>query len=142
VRRLRKIRIGFKLSSFTKDLRREIQQQWFTGEETYASLVENHFIPAGEYPTTGVSLNIDRASYSNIRRFISMNTQVPPDAVRIEEMLNYFNLAYSEPDSGNTFGIQTVLTGCPWNRKNQLLFTSVKSKKWNWTACRPATWFF
>jgi Ca-activated chloride channel family protein len=120
---------GFKLSSFTKDLRREIQQQWFTGEETYASLVENHFIPAGEYPTTGVALNIDRASYSNIRRFISMNTQVPPDAVRIEEMLNYFNLAYSEPDSGNTFGIQTVLTGCPWNGKNRLLFTSVKSKK-------------
>jgi Ca-activated chloride channel family protein len=120
---------GFKLSSFTKDLRREIQQQWFTGEETYASLVENRFIPAGEYPTTGVSLNIDRASYSNIRRFISMNTQVPPDAVRIEEMLNYFNLAYSEPDSGNTFGIQTILTGCPWNGKNQLLFTSVKSKR-------------
>jgi Ca-activated chloride channel family protein len=54
---------------------------------------------------------------------------VPPDAVRIEEMLNYFNLAYTEPDSGKVFGIQTVLTRCPWNKDNQLLFASIKSKK-------------
>lgn len=120
---------GFALSSFTQNLEREIQQQWFTGDETYASIIENRFIPARKYPTTGLTLNVDRASYSNIRRFITMNTQVPPDAVRIEEMLNYFNLAYSEPDSGKIFGIQTVLTRCPWNKNNQLLFTSIKSKR-------------
>lgn len=120
---------GFKLSSFTQNLKREIQQQWFVGDETYASLIENRFIPASHYPTTGVTLNVDRASYSNIRRFITMNTLVPPDAVRIEEMLNYFNLSYTEPDSGKTFGIKSILTRCPWNGDNQLLFTSVKSVK-------------
>lgn len=120
---------GFSLSSFTQNLKREVQQQWFVGDETYASLIENRFLPAAQYPSTGVTLNIDRASYSNIRRFIMMNTLVPPDAVRIEEMLNYFNLSYTEPDSGKTFGIQTVLTHCPWNVENRLLFTSIRSKR-------------
>ena len=60
------------------------------------SLIENHFVNAHEYPVTGLSLNIDKASYSNIRRFINTSTLVPPDAVRIEEMLNYFNETYSE----------------------------------------------
>jgi len=120
---------GFTLSSFTQNLKREIQQQWFVGDETYASLIENRFIPAAPYPTTGVSLNVDRASYSNIRRFITLNTLVPPDAVRIEEMLNYFNLAYTEPDSGQTFSIETALTRCPWNKEAQLVFASVKSRR-------------
>lgn len=120
---------GFALASFTQNLKREIQQQWFLGDETYASLIENRFIPARQYPSTSITLNVDRASYSNVRRFITMNTVVPPDAVRIEEMLNYFNLAYAEPDSNKTFAIQTVLTRCPWNAENQLLFTSVKSKR-------------
>ncbi|MFI5134148.1 MAG: von Willebrand factor type A domain-containing protein, partial [Chitinophagales bacterium] len=57
-----------KLSSLTKDLEREEQKKWFTGDETYASLVENHFINARKFPVTGMSLDIDRASYSNIRR--------------------------------------------------------------------------
>jgi Ca-activated chloride channel family protein len=109
---------GFSLASFTQDLKREVQQQWFTGDETYASLIENHAIAASRYPSTGISLNIDRASYSNIRRFITMNSPVPPDAVRIEEMLNYFNLAYTEPDSGQVFGIQATLTQVPVEQRS------------------------
>ncbi|HUC81777.1 MAG TPA: von Willebrand factor type A domain-containing protein, partial [Flavisolibacter sp.] len=83
-----------KLASMTQNLKRDEQQLWFTGDETYASIVENNFIAAAAYPSTGLSLNVDRASYSNIRRFLTMDSQVPPDAVRIEEMLNYFNLDY------------------------------------------------
>lgn len=120
---------GYKLASFTQNLRRETQRQWFIGDETYASLVENQFIPSHKYPSTGISLNIDRASYSNIRRFLNMKTTVPPDAVRIEEMLNYFNLAYEEPKNGKVFSIRSYLTGCPWNSKNQLLFAAIRSKK-------------
>ena len=120
-----------KLASFTKGLNKDIQKQWFTGDETYASIIENRFINANKYPSTGMSLNIDRASYSNIRRFINTNTLVPPDAVRIEEMLNYFNETYSEPDEGKLFKTKSVLTGCPWNQDNQLLFINVNSKKIN-----------
>ena len=107
-----------KLASFTKGLNKDIQRQWFLGDETYASLIENHFVSAHEYPVTGLSLSIDKASYSNIRRFINTSTLVPPDAVRIEEMLNYFNETYSEPDHGQLFKIKSVLTvRAPGTRK-------------------------
>jgi Ca-activated chloride channel family protein len=119
-----------------------MQRQWFTGDETYASIIENRFINADKYPSTGMSLNIDRASYSNIRRFINTNTLVPPDAVRIEEMLNYFNETYSEPEQGNIFKINSVLTGCPWNPDNQLLFLNVNSRKLNLDTLPPSNLVF
>jgi Ca-activated chloride channel family protein len=106
-----------------------VQQQWFTGEETYASLVENRFINTSAYPSTGVSLNMDKASYSNIRRFLKNNSAVPTDAVRIEEMLNYFNFNYEEPPPGKMFKVKPLLTKCPWNEENQLLFINISSKK-------------
>lgn len=118
-----------RLSSLTQNLKRETQQQWFAGDETYASLIENQFINATAYPSTGLTLNVDRASYSNIRRFLTMNTNVPPDAVRIEEMLNYFNFDYSEPLNNKTFEIRAQLADCPWNKNNQLLFAHITSKK-------------
>lgn len=118
-----------KLVSLTQNLRRDIQQQWFTGDETYASLVENQFVNASSYPRTGLTLNIDKASYSNVRRFLSMYTAVPPDAVRVEEMLNYFNFDYTEPPPNRTFDINAALTDCPWNKGNQLLFAQITSKR-------------
>lgn len=121
----------FRLSSLTKNLTKETQRQWFAGDETYASTIENRFVNARQYPATGMSLNIDRASYSNVRRFLNMNTQVPPDAVRIEEMLNYFNFSYDEPVPGEPFKIRTTLTSCPWKSGNQLFFVNVSSKKIN-----------
>lgn len=118
-----------KLSSLTQNLKREDQHLWFAGDETYASIVENNFIEAAAYAKTGLTLNVDRASYSNIRRFLTMASQVPPDAVRIEEMLNYFNLDYKEPADGKSFEITTTLTNCPWNKGNALLFAHINSKK-------------
>jgi len=118
-----------KLASLTQNLKREDQQLWFTGDETYASIIENNFIDASAYSKTGLTLNVDRASYSNIRRFLTMESQVPPDAVRIEEMLNYFNLDYKEPPVDKPFEITTTLTNCPWNKANQLLFAQINSKK-------------
>ena len=126
-----------KLASLTVDLKRETQQQWFSGDETYASLIENQFINTGAYPATGLSVNVDRASYSNIRRFISMNTVVPPDAVRIEEMLNYFNLDYQPPSHNKTFEIDALVTSCPWNKDNQLMFARIRSRKLNLDSLPP-----
>lgn len=118
-----------KLASFTKDLEKQEQKSWLTGDETYASLVENHFVNTKKNPNTGMSLNVDRASYSNIRRFITLNSLVPPDAVRIEEMLNYFNLDYHQPEGNDIFKIKSTLTGCPWNPDNQLLYINLSSCK-------------
>ena len=131
-----------RLASFTKGLNKDVQKQWFTGDETYASLIENHFVNANKYASTGMSLNIDRASYSNIRRFINTNTSVPPDAVRIEEMLNYFNETYSEPGEGKHFKGKSVLTGCPWNAGNELLFINVNSEKLNLDTLPPSNLVF
>lgn len=131
-----------KLSSVTKDLEKEVQKTWFTGDETYASLLENNFIAAKRFPSTGLALNVDRASYSNIRRFITLNSLVPPDAVRIEEMLNYFNLSYHEPQGGDLFHIKTTLTACPWNTDNQLYYINLSSKKLNLDTLPPSNLVF
>ena len=118
-----------KLASLTKDMEREEQKSWFTGDETYSSIIENHFVNAKKFPSTGMSLNVDRASYSNIRRFINLNSIVPPDAVRIEEMLNYFNLNYHEPEEKKLFNIKTTLTSCPWDADHELFYINLSSKK-------------
>ncbi len=120
-----------KLASFTKGLLKDDQRTWFTGEETYASILENHFVNTKKFPNTGMSLNVDRASYSNIRRFITLKSLVPPDAVRIEEMLNYFNLSYDEPAENELFKINTKLSVCPWNPDNQLFYVNLSSRKLN-----------
>lgn len=127
-----------KLSSLTKDLDKEEQKSWYTGDETYASLLENHFVNAKKFPNTGMSLNVDRASYSNIRRFITLNSLVPPDAVRIEEMLNYFNLSYQEPKGDDLFYVKTTLSTCPWNNDNQLFYINFSSKKLNLDSLPPS----
>jgi Ca-activated chloride channel family protein len=131
-----------KLSSLTKDLDKEEQKTWFAGDETYASILENHFINAKKFPTTGMSLNVDRASYSNIRRFITLNSIVPPDAVRIEEMLNYFNLDYREPRDKALFDCKTVLSSCPWNDDHQLFYISLSSRKLNLDSLPPSNLVF
>lgn len=127
-----------KLLSFTKGMGRDEQRKWFAGDETYARIVENQFVNTSSHPNTNVSLNIDRASYSNIRRFLTMHSFVPPDAVRIEEMLNYFNLNYEEPPKNDLFKIKTKLTSCPWNPQNHLYYIDLSARKLNLDAL-PAT---
>ncbi len=120
-----------KLASFTSGLARRDQKRWFTGEETYASLIENGFVNTQAYPSTGIALHVDKASYSNIRRFVNNRSTVPPDAVRTEELLNYFNLNNTDSTQTETLTVATRLTDCPWNKSNQLCFVNLKAKKLN-----------
>jgi Ca-activated chloride channel family protein len=131
-----------KLLSFTRGMAKDDHRKWFAGDETYASIVENKFVDARRFPATGISLNIDRASYSNVRRFLSGNSLVPPDAVRIEEMLNYFNLNYTKPPSADPFTIKTQLTACPWNPANQLFYIDLSAKKLNMESLPPSNLVF
>lgn len=118
-----------KLLSFTKNLRMQDWQGWSVAGETYSSLLENEFVTARRFPETGFAINIDKASYSNVRRFLNMQTSVPPDAVRIEEMLNYFNFGYKPPPGDSTFSVQSTVSECPWNQEHQLLYLQVSAKK-------------
>ena len=131
-----------RLISFTKDLPMDEKQHWFVGGETYSNQVENEFLAADKYPETGFAISIDKASYSNVRRFLNMGSTVPPDAVRIEEMLNYFNFGYKEPQKDSAFDYDTKLTSCPWKPENQLLFLKVCARKVNLDTVPPSNLVF
>lgn len=118
-----------RLLSFTRNLKPSDRRNWTVGTETYNSLVENDFVEAGKYPETGFAINTDKASYSNVRRFLNMNTTVPPDAVRTEELLNYFNFKYIPPPADSVFGFNSYVSECPWNKTNQLLTLQISARK-------------
>lgn len=118
-----------RLLSLTSNLRLEDRNNWNVGTETYSSLLENEFVQARRYPETGFAIHSDRASYSNIRRFLNMNSEVPPDAVRTEELLNYFNFGYSDPPRDSVFGYASKVSDCPWNADSQLLFVQLNARK-------------
>ncbi len=120
-----------RLISITKDMQWDEKHNWSVGGETYSNLLENEFIAAKKYPETGFAINTDKASYSNMRRFINMGSTVPPDAVRIEEMLNYFNFGYKEPPKDSVFNFNSYLTSCPWNANNELFYLKVCARKVN-----------
>ena len=130
------------LLSTIKNLKPEDRNSWSVADETYSSLVENDFVGASKFPETGFAINANKASYSNIRRFINMGTIVPPDAVRIEEMLNYFNFNYTYPLPDSTFSFSSYLSQCPWNENNQLLFLNICAAKINLEDVPPANLVF
>lgn len=120
-----------RLASRTTNMTRDEHRKWFTGDETYATLLENKWVSAATYSTTGLSLNVDQASYSNIRRFISRGSYVPTDAVRVEEILNYFPASYKMPADTAVFALDSRMGPCPWNWNNQLLQVDLSAKKMN-----------
>lgn len=130
------------LVSLTTSLSGIITRKMFVADETYSPLVENSFVKTDDNPVTGITLNINRASYSNIRRFINMNSPVPEDAVRIEEMLNYFNFNYIPPGGDSIFTLRSQFSSCPWNSNNELLFLQVASKKLNLANVPPSNLVF
>ncbi|MEI2750702.1 MAG: von Willebrand factor type A domain-containing protein [Ferruginibacter sp.] len=131
-----------KLISVTKDFKQTAKYQWFAGDETYFQLVENDYVNAVGYPNTGFSLNVNKASYSNVRRFLNMGSLVPPDAVRTEELINYFNLYYRQPVNDSIFSISSQVTSCPWNDQEQLLYLSVSAKKLDLNKVAPSNFVF
>lgn len=118
-----------KLVSLTRDMQPEDRKRQMYSGETYSALVENEFVMARKYPETGFAIHADRAAYSNIRRFLNMNTTVPPDAVRTEELLNYFNYDSSPLARDSIFGFRSYISDCPWNPQHQLLYLNIASRK-------------
>jgi Ca-activated chloride channel homolog len=96
--------------------------------EGYAGINENGFKNVNNNPLSTFSIDVDNASYSNIRRFINGGVLPPADAVRIEEMINYFKYDYPEPSGIHPFSVYSELAGCPWNNKHQLLLVGLRGK--------------
>jgi len=131
-----------KLISITKDNKFSSKYSWFVSDESYFSLVENEDVNAEKFPNTGFSLNINKASYSNIRRFVAQNSVVPPDAVRIEELLNYFNLNYKEPEKGEYFKIESNQSTCPWDAHKRLMYLNINARKLDLEKVPPSNLVF
>lgn len=88
--------------------------------EDYEHLPENGFLAVQQHPLSTFAADVDTASYANVRRFLNEGQLPPPDSVRIEEMINYFDYQYQEP-AGEPFSVDCEVQVCPWNSKHQLL---------------------
>jgi len=106
----------------------DVQPVQFNTEE-YDAINENIFHDAIKNPLSTFSIDVDAASYSNVRRFINNGQHPPKDAVRIEEMINYFSYDYAQPKSDDPFAIHTELSVAPWNPKHRLVQIGLQGKK-------------
>jgi len=97
--------------------------------EDYSPINENIFHTATDQPLSTFSIDVDRASYSNVRRFLNQGMMPEPDAVRVEEMINYFDYQYKAPEGKDPVAIYTDMAICPWNTKHQLVRVALKSKQ-------------
>jgi len=97
-------------------------------QEDYNTFVENAFESPKTVPLSTFSIDVDNASYTNIRRFINNGQAVPKDAVRVEEMVNFFKYNYPQPKDQHPFSINTELSDSPWNTKNQILRIGLQGK--------------
>lgn len=97
-----------------------------SGTESYAAIEESKYQDVWKQPLSTFSIDVDNASYTNIRRMITAGASIPADAVRIEEMLNYFSYDYAAPTDDVPFAVHTELSECPWAENHQLLRIGLK----------------
>ncbi len=97
--------------------------------EEYSKINDNEFKETSKNALSTFSIDVDRASYSNIRRFINQGSLPPADAVRIEEMVNYFSYNYPQPTGNDPFSITTEYADCPWNANHKLIHIGLQGKE-------------
>jgi Ca-activated chloride channel family protein len=93
----------------------------YANNETYSQFQPNRFHATTEQPLSTFGADVDTASYSNIRRFLTQGQLPPPDAVRIEELVNYFRFGYATPRDGQPMALTTEIGECPWNTNHKLV---------------------
>ena len=98
-------------------------------EESYAAIEENGFKRTDQDPVTTFSIDVDRASYANVKRYLQQRQLPPVDAVRIEEMVNYFSYDYPAPVDEHPLTVTSSSTVCPWNKDHRLLRIGLQCKR-------------
>ncbi|MCW3119171.1 MAG: hypothetical protein JWM28_3253, partial [Chitinophagaceae bacterium] len=97
--------------------------------ESYDNITENRFLKTTDNPLSTFSIDVDAASYSNVRRYLNEGQLPPAGAVRIEEMINYFHYDYPDPKNEYPFSVNTEIADCPWNKDNKLVLVGLQGKK-------------
>jgi Ca-activated chloride channel homolog len=113
--------------AYTQDL--PIRYHSAGNTESYDRVVDNPFLDTGDNPLSTFSVDVDRASYSNIRRFVTSGQRPPRDAVRIEELVNYFAYAYPEPDNRHPFSVTTEVAPAPWDGEHLLVRVALQARR-------------
>jgi Ca-activated chloride channel homolog len=106
----------------------KIEEEPFNTED-YDRIVENRFLAATQNPLSTFSIDVDEAAYSNVRRYINNGSIPPASAVRIEEMINYFDYSYPQPTNEEPFSVNTELSECPWNAQHRLVHIGLQGKE-------------
>jgi Ca-activated chloride channel family protein len=99
--------------------------------EAYDRIEDNNWIQATRKPLSTFSIDVDTASYANVRRFLNQGERPPKDAVRIEELINYFSYAYPEPKGDQPFAVTTAIGDCPWNAQHRLALIGLQARRLN-----------
>ena len=111
--------------------------------EEYDRIYENDFVAVWDNPLSTFSIDVDNASYSNVRRFLTQYHELPPpDAVRIEELINYFSYDYPQPRGEHPFALVTEVAQCPWNPEHQLLHLGIQGKSLDYEQLSPSNLVF
>jgi Ca-activated chloride channel family protein len=97
--------------------------------EKYAEIDENPFLETNKAPLSTFSIDVDTASYANVRRYLNEGNRPPKDAVRIEELINYFEYDYPQPVGNVPFSVTNEIAVCPWNAKHKLVSIGLQGKK-------------
>ncbi len=120
---------SLKMADFFKRKKKENVVKPEHNDEAYRHFQENSFLPTNKNPLSTFSIDVDRASYTNVRRFINAGQKPPTDAVRIEELINYFDYQYDTPKNDEPIAIHTELSSCPWNKELQLCSVALQAQK-------------
>jgi Ca-activated chloride channel family protein len=112
--------------------------RYFPGAEAYDAITDNPFLPVAQNPLSTFSIDVDTASYSNVRRFLNQYQLPPRDAVRIEEMINYFSYDYPQPAGKDPIGATIEAAAAPWNPQHRLVRVGIKARDMD-VRRRPAT---
>ena len=120
---IRSVTSGFNVSKSIYPINNQV-----SNNESYDKIEENIFKSVATAPLSTFSIDVDKAGYSNIRRMINNGQKIPKDAVKIEEMINYFNYNYPQPKSNEPFSIITEVATSPWNTGTKLVKIGLKGK--------------
>jgi Ca-activated chloride channel homolog len=110
--------------------------------ESYEGVIENPFLEAARAPLSTFSIDVDTASYSNTRRFINEGQLPPRDAVRVEELINYFTYDYPQPIGSVPFSVHTEAADCPWNSRHRLVQIGLQGRRVSMEDLPPANLVF
>ncbi|HKQ49192.1 MAG TPA: von Willebrand factor type A domain-containing protein [Phycisphaerae bacterium] len=109
-----------------EERRRYIQE---SSGETYDGVVDNPFLAVLQSPLSTFSIDVDTASYANVRRMLNCNQLPPAAAVRIEEMVNYFSYDYPQPEGDQPFSVTIETVSCPWSAEHRLIRVGLKGRE-------------